>query len=364
MAGPHAGNRNRPAYSGQSRFRFPKQIIELFAPRPPLEFKPPVKRRKLPPMTGIARYVSKFGSLPPVPASSIEKKKKEEENDNSANITTTAKIENEKPGETEAHKSPAEKADKSSGGQTNMDMDDVEKESDGVVKKEPQEQGDDGGEMNMDMEVEDENESTGKEGGDMDVEEKPAAGNSNSKSDKSAEANPKTENKPAGDAVPFETPARRRLRKHQKKIATANKLVSEGLSKWDPFANSDEKTRDPRRTLFVAGFERNLPEARLRCEFEVYGRISKVKIPISKKKNGIPCKYGFIEFEKESGMKAALDGCRGRGKRIDGKRITVDMERGRTIEGWTPNRLKHPEKRRSPESAPRPEPRTSSRPRY
>lgn len=33
---------------------FPPAIMNLFAPRPPLDFKPPIDKPKMPPYTGIA----------------------------------------------------------------------------------------------------------------------------------------------------------------------------------------------------------------------------------------------------------------------------------------------------------------------
>lgn len=230
MAGPHAGNRNRPAYSGQARFRFPKQIIELFVPRPPLEFKPPRKRRRLPPMTGVAAYVKKFRSLPPV-----ETKKSEE-------------AKNEK------------------------------------------------------MQTTDE------------------------------------EDKKPTSEVPFETPARRRSKKRSKLVAARKERIAEAVHKWDPLADTENKTRDARRTLFVHGFARDTPVARLRAEFETYGRVAQVIAP--KDKQGVPRGYAFIEFERDAGLSAAYN--EARGHKIDGRRIVVDVERARTTDGWKPNRLDGP----------------------
>jgi U1 small nuclear ribonucleoprotein len=48
-------------------------------------------------------------------------------------------------------------------------------------------------------------------------------------------------------------------------------------------------------------------------------------------------KYAFIEFEREKDLKYAYR--EAEGMRIDGKRIVVDVERGRTVKGWKPRRL-------------------------
>lgn len=76
-------------------------------------------------------------------------------------------------------------------------------------------------------------------------------------------------------------------------------------------------------------------EAKLMREFETFGRIKRVRMPI-RGDTKLPCGYAFIEFEKEKEMKEAYKA--GDGRRIDGKRISVDVERGRTIPNWLPKR--------------------------
>ena len=52
---------------------------------------------------------------------------------------------------------------------------------------------------------------------------------------------------------------------------------------------------------------------------------------------GKPTGYAFIEFETEDDMKRAFK--RADGTRIEGKRVVVDAERGRTTPNWRPMRL-------------------------
>merc|ERR1712014_469056 len=52
---------------------------------------------------------------------------------------------------------------------------------------------------------------------------------------------------------------------------------------------------------------------------------------------GKPRGYAFVEFEHERDLKNAYK--QGDGKKIDGRRVMVDVERGRTVEGWLPRRL-------------------------
>merc|ERR1719320_1882537 len=53
--------------------------------------------------------------------------------------------------------------------------------------------------------------------------------------------------------------------------------------------------------------------------------------------NGKPRGYAFIEFEKERDMHSAYKSADG--LKIDGRRVMVDVERGRTVQGWKPRRL-------------------------
>lgn len=50
-----------------------------------------------------------------------------------------------------------------------------------------------------------------------------------------------------------------------------------------------------------------------------------------------PRGYGFIEFEHERDMKNAYKHADGR--KIDNRRVLVDVERGRTVKDWKPRRL-------------------------
>merc|ERR1712141_525050 len=69
---------------------------------------------------------------------------------------------------------------------------------------------------------------------------------------------------------------------------------------------------------------------------ESYGPIKQVKM-ISDQKTGKPRGYCFIEFEQEKDMHSAYK--HADGKKIDGRRVLVDVERARTVKGWLPRRL-------------------------
>lgn len=47
--------------------------------------------------------------------------------------------------------------------------------------------------------------------------------------------------------------------------------------------------------------------------------------------------YAFVEFEHERDMRTAYK--HAEGMKIDGRRVLVDVERGRTVTDWKPRRL-------------------------
>ncbi|TIC07520.1 hypothetical protein E3Q16_00450 [Wallemia mellicola] len=97
-----------------------------------------------------------------------------------------------------------------------------------------------------------------------------------------------------------------------------------------------EAIGDPFKTLFIARLSVETTESDLRKEFEVYGPIERVRI-VRHKDTGKSRGYAFLIFEKERDMKAAYKDAEG--LKIHGKRILVDVERGRTVKGWKPRRL-------------------------
>ncbi|RIA82022.1 hypothetical protein C1645_700427 [Glomus cerebriforme] len=101
--------------------------------------------------------------------------------------------------------------------------------------------------------------------------------------------------------------------------------------------NKDENvTGDPFKTLFVARMSYDITEKDLRREFEMYGPIENIRI-VKRKSDGKPRGFAFIEFEREKDMKAAYKDADG--VKLLGRRILVDVERGRTVKGWRPRRL-------------------------
>ncbi|XP_028842134.1 U1 small nuclear ribonucleoprotein 70 kDa [Denticeps clupeoides] len=132
-----------------------------------------------------------------------------------------------------------------------------------------------------------------------------------------------------------ETREERLERKRREKIERRQGVVEEELKLWDPH-NDPNAQGDAFKTLFVARVNYDTTESKLRREFEVYGPIKRIYI-VYNKKTGKPRGYAFIEYEHERDMHSAYK--HADGKKIDGRRVLVDVERGRTVKGWHPRRL-------------------------
>merc|ERR1719160_2244522 len=136
------------------------------------------------------------------------------------------------------------------------------------------------------------------------------------------------------DPVSWESPLERKQRRHKEKMETHKDDLKEHIEKYDPHKDSNA-SGDPFKTLFVARISYDTTEKKLKREFEAFGSVKRVKMVYDQK--GKPRGYAFIEYEHERDLKTAYK--QGDGKKIDGRRVMVDVERGRTVEGWLPRRL-------------------------
>ena len=142
---------------------------------------------------------------------------------------------------------------------------------------------------------------------------------------------------------PAETPAptvgetiqERRERVRALKAEAAKAKLETESEGFDP-ANDQKIKGDPYKTLFVSRLSYETTEAKLRKEFEQFGPLKRIRLvhdTVSGKTRG----YAFVEFEHERDMKTAYK--QADGKKIDGRRCLVDVERGRTVRNWRPRRL-------------------------
>lgn len=135
--------------------------------------------------------------------------------------------------------------------------------------------------------------------------------------------------------VKSEIPAERRARLAKKRKTDAATKCDEAAALYKPHENEDATT-DAFKTLFVGRLSYDIDEKKLKYEMERYGPVKKMRI-VADSESGKPRGYAFVEFEAESDMKRAYKQCDG--MKIEGRRIVVDVERGRTVKNWRPRSL-------------------------
>eukprot|EP00878_Enallax_costatus_P001445 GHUV01001596.1.p1 GENE.GHUV01001596.1~~GHUV01001596.1.p1 ORF type:complete len:332 (+),score=85.99 GHUV01001596.1:274-1269(+) len=104
------------------------------------------------------------------------------------------------------------------------------------------------------------------------------------------------------------------------------------------FNPSDDPTieGDPYKTLFLSRLSYEVTERKLRHEFEEFGPIKRIRL-VHDRNTDKPRGYAFIEYEHKKDMKEAYK--QSDGRKVEARRILVDVERGRTVENWRPMRL-------------------------
>jgi len=143
-----------------------------------------------------------------------------------------------------------------------------------------------------------------------------------------------SETPPEREDKDWESPLERKERRHKEKVDAHREDQKKSIEKYDPHKDLTD-AGDPFKTLFVARISYDTTEKKLKREFEVFGSIKRVRMVYDNK--GKPRGYAFIEYEHERDLKNAYK--QGDGKKIDGRRVMVDVERGRTVEGWLPRRF-------------------------
>ncbi|KAJ6398450.1 hypothetical protein OIU77_019280 [Salix suchowensis] len=124
-----------------------------------------------------------------------------------------------------------------------------------------------------------------------------------------------------------ETRAQKKARIHMARLEKGAEKAVEELQKYDP-NNDPNVSGDPYKTLFVARLNYETTESKIKRELESYGPIKQVRMVADKVSNK-PRGYAFIEYMHTRDMKAAYKQADGR--KLDGRRVLVDVERGRTV---------------------------------
>eukprot|EP00826_Nyctotherus_ovalis_P034520 TRINITY_DN2885_c0_g1_i4.p1 TRINITY_DN2885_c0_g1~~TRINITY_DN2885_c0_g1_i4.p1 ORF type:complete len:340 (+),score=91.00 TRINITY_DN2885_c0_g1_i4:195-1214(+) len=150
------------------------------------------------------------------------------------------------------------------------------------------------------------------------------------------------ESGPPPERPKVENPRERKEREWKEKTIEHIKKIREESKDWNPKGNP-KATHDPYKTLFVCRLNKNISEAYLKQVFEDYGAVRKVVLV--KDRDGKSRNYAFVEFEKTDeyiGLVRVIivDAYKhANNKKLNGLRIRVDYERGRTREDWRPRRF-------------------------
>ncbi|KAG1348086.1 U1 small nuclear ribonucleoprotein 70 kDa [Cocos nucifera] len=145
-----------------------------------------------------------------------------------------------------------------------------------------------------------------------------------------------------------ETSVEKRARICKLRLENSAIKAAEELQKYDP-SKDPSVTGDPYKTLFVTRLNYETTEHRIKREFETYGPIKRDKWKsfcnsedvlvrlVTDKETNKPRGYAFIEYMHTRDMKTAYKQADGR--KVDNRRVLVDVERGRTVPNWRPRRL-------------------------
>ncbi len=119
-----------------------------------------------------------------------------------------------------------------------------------------------------------------------------------------------------------------------KNIERSKRILKENEKKWKPEIENKNCTGNPFKTLFVYRIDKRANDEELKFVFEEFGNVKMAKIV--RNKIGKSKGYGFVEFEHGKDFREALR--RGSRKKIFGKHVHVDKERGRTDERFKPRK--------------------------
>jgi len=142
------------------------------------------------------------------------------------------------------------------------------------------------------------------------------------------------EDKAPPKGPPAETKEEKKKRKSKEAATRGEDKLAQAKAAWNP--KEDHKDAgDAYKTLFVGRMSFETDEKAIRREFENYGPVKRVNF--INDNEGKPRGYCFVEYERERDMRTAYKQADGR--KIDGRRVVVDVERGRTVNNWLPRKL-------------------------
>lgn len=111
--------------------------------------------------------------------------------------------------------------------------------------------------------------------------------------------------------------------------------MREERERRQPFADPQIST-DPTRTVLLANLPSDVTEEGVRQFADQFGRVTHVRV-VRHRLTGCSRRYGFVEFGLAAEARKAVE--YHQRKRLQGRRITIAMERGRVDSNFLPQRL-------------------------
>ncbi|CAB11649.1 RNA-binding domain-containing protein [Schizosaccharomyces pombe] len=134
---------------------------------------------------------------------------------------------------------------------------------------------------------------------------------------------------------PTESLEEKRLRLRDEKQKQQRERLRSMIKVWDP-DHDRHVIGDPYKTMFLSRLSYDTKESDIEREFTRYGPIERIRV-VRNKVTGKSMGYAFVVFERERDLKVAYKASAG--LMLNGRRIVVDVERGRTVKGWLPRKL-------------------------
>ncbi|KAK8894039.1 hypothetical protein M9Y10_022471 [Tritrichomonas musculus] len=126
-----------------------------------------------------------------------------------------------------------------------------------------------------------------------------------------------------------------RIKRREQRVEANRQRIAAQKQKYHPTDNPNA-TSNPYNTLFISGLPDDVTEDKIRYELGTFGPIKSIKFVYNSNTNKRK-PYCFCEFEREDSLKNAL--IQGARLYFNNKKMIVDCERGRTVDGWLPRRL-------------------------
>ena len=125
-----------------------------------------------------------------------------------------------------------------------------------------------------------------------------------------------------------------KIEKRKQRIEANNQRIEIQKQKYHPKDNPNA-TSNPYNTIFIWGLTDDVTEEAVRYELGVFGQIKSVKFVYDHENHRKP--YCFVEYEREESFRNAMK--QGTKLYFNQKKMIVDCERARTVDGWLPRRL-------------------------